>query len=789
MEDEEKGAASLKMLAEKALQTPINPNHMRYCPSMDLLALTTTDDQIHVFRTKGQRVFGVSRKVSAGKIVKLAWKPDGQSLAIAFQSSIYIASAHTGKVIYDKDAGIPSKTPICYIGWATNLTATPHVQTAISKFEDSMTLDAFIASTKETNDSQYLPDLPTELAFIDVVSTLPKLSTLPFGGSRGDVFSSRLSLDTLFQRMPTGSADSADILIVGLEDGTIQLSMSEYFSIGTFRLGNGSSDLTGSKTLLHCSYPLFTTYALLVSASTGDVEDLRVVPFDLRLISSAGRHLSLLASKVTELHNLLRYLQQAHEHISSEIKATQDLPSKFMRNIDETLQKNSDTTWVQAAYHLVVAGHCHPEVKEWLVDELGERGHKRWDKAVTTGYESIRRLVHENLLPALDRLSVHISRLRGLSRYQNSALSLGLSTSELDDIIDTMDSLQLLSHHLMRCTISESRQFGAFSTWLRHEIEKQATEPTSATAQELAQKDIAFDYASILEYIQGAMTESRMPRYSGNPMDSKPRWDLEAEGGLLFELCTNQMQEEENVLSPPKQLPGLNVLIHHLQRQFTSLFDHISETQRRNVHFGIPIYLGAGNSDCTDMIMVPEVCATEPWIKIFRISLSVEKGVSSSKGVQCARIPTPAGAVRDVKFVDDEILLLAFVGQGGKSQIDAHSLNIPTDKLPLDSSRLLNIHYRPRDLSSSSLLYHAQQPIGEEGSAEPHSIDLRNPKEVAARTIHRFPADEAWAPRRLEVNGRKGRRILCVLAEDNLHYRQYAIDSLVERDGRPVAPK
>lgn len=47
-----------------------------------------------------------------------------------------------------------------------------------------MTLDAFIASTKETSDSQDLPDLPTELAFIDVVSSLPRLSTLPIGGSR-----------------------------------------------------------------------------------------------------------------------------------------------------------------------------------------------------------------------------------------------------------------------------------------------------------------------------------------------------------------------------------------------------------------------------------------------------------------------------------------------------------------------------------------------------------------------------------------------------------------------------
>lgn len=240
------------------------------------------------------------------------------------------------------------------------------------------------------------------------------------------------------------------------------------------------------------------------------------------------------------------------------------------------------------------------------------QGHKRWDKAVTTGYESIRRLTHENLLPALDRLSVHISRLRGLSRYQNSEFLLGLSTSELDNIVDSVNGLQLLSNQLLKCTISESRQFGAFSTWLRHEIEKQATEPTSATAQELAQKDMAFDYTSILEYIQGGMTESRMPRYSGNPMDSKAQWDIEAEGGRLFELYKNQMQEEENSSHPQKQLPGLNVLLHYLQKSFASLFDHISETQRRNVHFGMPIYLGAGNSDCADMIMIPEVCPIQP---------------------------------------------------------------------------------------------------------------------------------------------------------------------------------
>lgn len=134
--------------------------------------------------------------------------------------------------------------------------------------------------------------------------------------------------------------------------------------------------------------------------------------------------------------------------------------------------------------------------------------------------------------------------------------------------------------------------------------------------------------------------------------------------------------------------------------------------------------------------------------------------------------------------MDDETLMLAFTGLGGKSQIDAQSLDIPADHWLVDASRLLKIYYRPRDRFSSSLLYRAYRPQWEENSTETHSIDLRNPKEVAARTIHKFPAGKAWAPQRMEINGRKGRRILCVLAEDNLHYRQYAIDSL---DGHHVS--
>lgn len=58
------------------------------------------------------------------------------------------------------------------------------MQNAVSKLDDGVALDDFIAFAKEPKSSQDVLDLPIELAFIDVVGTLPKISTLPIGGSR-----------------------------------------------------------------------------------------------------------------------------------------------------------------------------------------------------------------------------------------------------------------------------------------------------------------------------------------------------------------------------------------------------------------------------------------------------------------------------------------------------------------------------------------------------------------------------------------------------------------------------
>lgn len=64
-------------LAEKVVQPAINSAHVAYCPTMDLVALATIDEQVQVYRLNGQKVFGIVSKQTSGQIDQLKWKPNG----------------------------------------------------------------------------------------------------------------------------------------------------------------------------------------------------------------------------------------------------------------------------------------------------------------------------------------------------------------------------------------------------------------------------------------------------------------------------------------------------------------------------------------------------------------------------------------------------------------------------------------------------------------------------------------------------------------------------------------
>ncbi|KAI9802111.1 MAG: hypothetical protein M1833_002032 [Piccolia ochrophora] len=766
----------LNMIAEKALHQPVKLNTMTYCPTMDLIAVATAEERVYVYRLNGQRVLGAGNKQTSPTVRSLRWKPNGQLLAVAWSDNITrLISADSGKIVHEIRA--PStdspKIEVTLLGWAINFTNRQTVEKRLQSSDDNNDLDDILTDALTAYSSTVTLDLPRDLALLDIEDALPKLSVLLSSGKDEEVFGSRMALDAMFHARRRNEDDAVDILLIGFSNSEIHLRIYDCFDVGSFDLGRASGLARGSRPVICASHPFSSTHAILAT-SNAERGQLLFVPLDLRFISSSGGYLSLLASKSTQLQNLLRYIRQAQKVMEAEWRTSQDLPAKFMRNINEALQEKNGCNWVHAAYHQVVTGHCYPSVREWLVEELSERGHKRWEKAVTTGYETVQRLTHEHLLPALERCSAVVSRLRGLSTYHDSNGILGLSTQDLNIVSDVIHYLMVTAHSILIQAGQELRQFAAFSAWLRHEIDVQSAELNSAS-EDPADKDAGIDYANVLEFIQGAMTSTKLSRLIASPTDEDEHMlpPLPDKATSLWANRKLNMDNKDSAKSSDANNLSLRALICHLEHQCTVVFGDIAVAQRRNVLFGKPLLLAREMDAPMDARMVckDDVYMTYTAVKlqhhsnylyIFRISLRIENGVSSLRIVEGASLQLGAGDIKHAMFADDESMMVLWSFQ--------------------DTVRLLRFAYADSIETHSDFVYHAWDEdkrnklhtAGVGDSVKPTSFS--NEDLCSSYSCHTF--SESFRPASLEINGRKGRRVLCVLGEDHLHYKVFDLDSV-----------
>lgn len=227
---------------------------------------------------------------------------------------------------------------------------------------------------------------------------------------------------------------------------------------------------------------------------------------------------------------------------------------------------------------------------------------------MASGYDSLRRLTYESLLPVLERCGVILSRLLGLSKYHRISPILGLETKDLKDCQATVDCLNLLAHKVLISTSTELREFGAFSKWLRYQIDLQATDPLSTAAEELLEKADAVDHGMTLSYIQGAMMHSALQDFIQAPPSETygDRWVDPGENSLFYENYKKLLQQHNQRKSDEERvvLPQLSDLTSRLTRQCDAVFKRIAETQRRGILHRTALTLGPDcDAGILDMVM------------------------------------------------------------------------------------------------------------------------------------------------------------------------------------------
>ncbi|PWY90049.1 anaphase-promoting complex component Cut20/Apc4 [Aspergillus heteromorphus CBS 117.55] len=803
----------LTPVGEKSLPARCKASTLTYCPTMDLIALVTEDDELRVFRLNGQKVLGGSFKGDPyldeddgrGEIRALRWKTTGHLIAVACaDNTIRVISAFSGKTVHHYPAyqpdGESTARPVVKVtclGWGVNFTDSKATQRHLLEAAGQVSVEDLLSPDTHPSKAAALlkADLPRELALLDIESSLPKLSTLPATGSDDDVFSSRASIDAIFHSISKSTSDAVDVMLVGFDDGTVHLRIFDCFEIGSLQIGTSLGNGGPCQILRHSSHPLSSTHALLALAPEGSPSPLHLLTLDLRFITRSGRYLSLLAHKTTQLQNLLRYIGQVQKQIELEWKNAQELPARYMRSVTEDLQEKCHCDFVTAAYHLVVTGDCFEPLKEFLVDIVGERGHKRWEKAVSTGYENVRRLTHECLLPALERCEVLLSRLIGLSKFYKLSEVLGLETSDLNAIVETLDCLHLLAHRIIIHANEELVEFNSFSRWFRHEIDMQSAEPMSQTLEELMEKTDMIEYPQTLEYIRGALTKSKLRRYiqqlpmmgvARPPPTSSDKWAPTGHDRSFYDTFKKLLKQSETPdEAQPAELPKINDLTKRLGLQFERVFGQIALTQRRGILHRSPLTL---HPDCDKDVIDIKMCCedTEKSLCViyiatrsakkkhllcfYRVELDSENGVSSTRKTSTGAFDLQGGEIRQVQFVEDNTVMVLWSKDNGASYLLSLPFQAASPAKP--------------DLAPFSVDYGIHDPRSPDPVTSATSVDLSSPDSPYTDLIkHSFPSDKGKArPIRIDVNGRRGRRAICVVYGDAMRYEVLDLDAELEEE-------
>lgn len=305
----------------------------------------------------------------------------------------------------------------------------------------------------------------------------------------------------------------------------------------------------------------------------------------------------------------------------------------------------------------------------------------------------VRRLTHECLLPALERCEVLLSRLIGLSKFHKLTEVLGLDTSGLNAIAETLDSLHLLGHHIIIAANEELTQFHAFSRWLRHQIDLLSAEPMSQTLEELMEKTDLVEYPLTLKYIRGALTKSSirgfiqqlpMMGFAKPPASAENKWaptegDKRSFYDMFKKLLEQKTQASED--AEPVDLPKLHDLTARLHQQLRGAFLGIAKTQKRAVHHRCPLFLHQGcdkavfdstmrfeefqRAKSAPVIYVASRLKTaNHLLYVYRMVIDIENGVSSTRELKMRVISLHHGTIHQVQFVEGSEMMLLWSGKG-----------------------------------------------------------------------------------------------------------------------------
>lgn len=244
-----------------------------------------------------------------------------------------------------------------------------------------------------------------------------------------------------------GKSQAVDMVFVGSETGQLELRHPPAFHprsnnsvFGTFSLTTMNTKYSQSHKLIaplhHCTTPDLALHVILGTSTSTPALHLNF--FLNNTLHSHGQTLRQLTSSSTTLNALLAYLDATWTSITDEWTEVEKIRGDVVTHLTQSLDQDPEPipTWWTDEYKqdassallcLLMTGASEPEVAQWFTEKFatvvrpltalltGEQNVRKWEKRILDGYDAIRTLIHEHVVPVLERISLVLSTLRGIS--------------------------------------------------------------------------------------------------------------------------------------------------------------------------------------------------------------------------------------------------------------------------------------------------------------------------------------------------------------------------------------
>ncbi|KAF9427015.1 Anaphase-promoting complex subunit 4 [Podila epigama] len=518
---------------------PVAHKLQAWCPVADLLAVVTVHNELEMYRLSWEKHWsikvthppGVNKqgKAKAGgpvDVVSLAWRPDGKTIALGLCSG-YIN-------IYDYMYGFLASCipPEVHANNESNVIHPAHCLrwSEVYLGQSSQSAMFGIHHSPKT-----------------ILSAMPLLTPIPESSVQQEM-NARMMLTAKHRRGAAAMRNPFAGLgpravagsVVGLEkledvsvlDEESSAVMNVLFSAnlqGHFKLrlfgGFDMKSLSLLDMLGAYSPHDFQAVDILAADIRADLSELSVialgsssanstrkhilrVTIDTGTLQRHAREIRSLGVRTKPMNHLLTYMGECLEVMKKDYEKVSQLAENCRDSVKECLSNNDESGDATSEFlQLLLTARPSVSMDQYLQQELGHHGIKRWEKSAMAAHENIRRVAFECLLPACERLMVHLTDILGYSRWSERYSPLGLKETRIYNCIRQAGDFIGMIERLFQVLKVEVKLFSEFKNWLEQEVEH--AQPTrraeDETAEDNQKKFLPVDPLSVANYLRSGV--------------------------------------------------------------------------------------------------------------------------------------------------------------------------------------------------------------------------------------------------------------------------------------------